>query len=274
MNPLAEHVRATLRPLEVEGTRFAPKLPKLPGIRAVVFDLYGTLLISAAGGEGGPRRSDPEDLPGLGRALEEAVLLQQDRRRGEGVEFPEVEIRNAWTDALRSLGKPQLPPNQLELAVLSYECRVNPVWTMPNAAATLSRLREEGCLLGIVSNAQFYTLPVMEGLFGAGLDELGFHPRLRVFSFEEGEGKPSPRLFSRLARNAAALGVSPREILHVGNDFDKDVLPARAAGFRTALFAGDSRSVRLGDTGETDAIAAVDAVVTDLAQVPALREGD
>lgn len=274
MSPLAEHVRATLRPLEVERTRFAPKLPKLRGIRAVVFDLYGTLLISAAGGEGGARCSDPEDLPGLGMALEEAVLAQRNRRRGEGVEFPEVEIRVAWADALRSLGKPELSPSELEFAALGHECRVNPVWTMPNAAGTLARLREDGCLLGVVSNAQFYTLPVMEGLFGADLDGLGFHPRLRVFSFEEGEGKPSPRLFSLLAGHAAALGVSPREILHVGNDFHKDVLPARAAGFRTALFAGDSRSVRLGGIDEAEAVASADAVVTDLAQVPALREGD
>jgi len=51
MSPLAELVRESLRPLPVAPTGLSPKLPRLDGIRAVVFDLYGTLLVSAAGGE-------------------------------------------------------------------------------------------------------------------------------------------------------------------------------------------------------------------------------
>jgi putative hydrolase of the HAD superfamily len=36
-------------------------------------------------------------------------------------------------------------------------------------------------------------------------------------------------------------------VLHVGNDVLNDVLPAAAIGFRTALFAGDRRSLRRRD---------------------------
>ena len=141
---------------------------------------------------------------------------------------------------------------------------------MPGAIELLGELRARGLVIGIISNAQFYTLPVMEGVFGAGLDDLGFHPDLRLFSFEEGEGKPSSRLFEALREKAAAHGIAASEIFYLGNDWKKDVLPARAAGFRTGLFAGDVRSLRLGEVTEEEAWESVDAVITDLAEVSGL----
>jgi len=272
MNESAAHVRATMSPLVPQTTGMEPKLPHLAGIKAVVFDLYGTLLISAAGGASHEAGAAPEDLPGFEETFWESVRMHQGRRRSAGVEYPEVEIREVWSDLLARYGKPVASPAEIEALALRHECRVNPVWPMPNAVGILKTLRDRGCLLGIISNAQFYTLPVMEGLFGADLDGLGFHPRLRVFSFEIGEGKPSPRLFSLLRDGAADLGVSAPEILYLGNDFHKDVIPARDAGFRTALFAGDARSLRLGGVSAEEAVEIADAVITDLAQVPGLLE--
>jgi putative hydrolase of the HAD superfamily len=273
MSPLARQIAAAMRPMEVLPTGLAPKLPHRPGLRAVVFDLYGTLLISAAGGS---HAATPElgDLPGIGQLVRETVGRHQDRRRGEGVAFPEVEIREVWAEALAEAGRPVPPPDELEALVLAHECLANPVWPMPGAAETLAALREGGTPLGLVSNAQFYTPPTMEGLFGADLDALGFHPGLRVFSYEEREGKPSATLFRRLGERAAALGIGVGEILYLGNDLDKDVLPARAAGCFAALFAGEARSLRLGGRRPEEASAIADAVVTELGQVPALLRGD
>lgn len=267
MSPLVEHVRATMKPLAVEPAGMAPKLPRLEGIRAVVFDLYGTLLISDAGGERSGPEPDPEGMPGLGDGLRKTIALHHERRRAEGVAFPEVEIREVWAEAMAAGGFPVPSREDLERIIVEHECRVHPVWPMPGAIELLGELRERGLVMGIISNAQFYTLPVMEGLFGAGLDDLGFHPDLRVFSFEEGEGKPSSRLFETLRERAAALGIAASEIFYLGNDWKKDVLPARAVGFRTGLFAGDVRSLRLGGVGEEEASASADAVVTGLEQV-------
>lgn len=267
MSPLVEHVRATMKPLAAEPAGMAPKLPGLEGIRAVVFDLYGTLLISDAGGERSGPEPDPGGMPGLGDLLGETIARHHERRRAEGVAFPEVEIREVWAEAMEAGGFPVPSREELEEIILEHECRVHPVWPMPGAIGLLGELRARGLVMGIISNAQFYTLPVMEGLFGAGLDDLGFHPDLRVFSFEEGEGKPSLRLFEMLRERAAALGIDPSEIFYLGNDWKKDVLPARAVGFRTGLFAGDGRSLRLGGVGEEEAWESVDAVVTNLGQV-------
>lgn len=272
MSPLAELVRESLRPLPVAPTGLSPKLPRLDGIRAVVFDLYGTLLVSAAGGE--PARHDGATgtSPDLEAAFWSLVRAEQERKRAAGIVHPEVDVREVWAEVFGISGEPVAGASALEERALRHECEVNPVWPMPDADVILDALRKRGFLLGIISNAQFYTLPVMEGLFGRDFDGLGFHPRLRVFSFEMGEGKPSPRLFSRLSEEAAALGVVPEEILYVGNDFHKDILPGRAAGFRTALFAGDSRSLRLGGVPADEAVATADAVLTGLAQIADLLE--
>jgi putative hydrolase of the HAD superfamily len=273
MSPLAELVRESLRPLPVAPTGLSPKLPRLDGIRAVVFDLSGTLLVSAAGGEPVHDDGATGNPPGFEAAFWDSVRARQERKRAAGIAHPEVDIREVWADVLARLGEPGPEAAVLEERALRHECHLNPAWPMPNAEFILDALRESGFLLGIISNAQFYTLPVMEGLFGRDFDGLGFHPRLRVFSFEVGEGKPSPRLFARLLEEAFALGVAPEEILYVGNDFHKDILRGRAAGFRTALFAGDLRSLRLGGVPVEEAVATADAVLTDLAQIRDVLEG-
>jgi putative hydrolase of the HAD superfamily len=273
MSPQAEIVREMLRPLTVAATGLSPKLPRLRGVRAVVFDLYGTLLISSAGGTAPGEDADPDGIPGFEEAFWNLVRKEHGRRRAAGVAYPEIDVRVIRAEALRALGVPVPGGDELELEALRHECRVNPVWPMPDADSILDTLRASGFPLGIISNAQFYTLPVMEGLFGKDLDGLGFHTSLRVFSFEVGEGKPSPRLFSRLSAEAAALGVRPEEILYIGNDFHKDILPARTAGFRTGLFAGDARSLRLGGVSPEEAVATADAVLTGLGQIRGIVEG-
>lgn len=278
MKAHADRVCASSRALETVPTGWAPRLPRLGGIRLAAFDVYGTLLISAAGG--GRHEASPGGEPEAEFAAEaeferlfwEHVRIHQDRKRALGVAHPEIEIREVWADLLARLGRPALAPAQLEDAILEHECLSNPTWPMPGAVAMLGALRARGLPMGLISNAQFYTVPVMEGLLGRDLEGLGFREGLRVFSYLEGEGKPSPRLFERFRERAAALGVAPEQIFYLGNDLHKDVLPARAAGFRTGLFAGDARGLRLGGVAPEEARDLADAVVTDLAQVPAMLQ--
>ncbi|MGW0808046.1 HAD family hydrolase [Nonomuraea sp. NPDC002799] len=81
-----------------------------------------------------------------------------------------------------------------------------------------------------------------------------------------GVSKPDPAFFAKVA---AVAGREPAEILYVGDRLDNDVLPAAAAGMRTAL-------VRRGPWGylhaERPQAEVADAVVDDLgALLPALR---
>lgn len=250
----AQYIREHSSKLDPLPSGEEPVVKSISGIRGVVFDIYGTIMVSAAGDISLAGQSPTEaagtvlDYFGLGgdaaafhQSYHEAVKRFSAMRREEGVEFPEIEIREVWADVLANHGGDS---GAAEAAGVVYECAANPVWPMPGLDHCLEALRGAGMVLGIVSNAQFYTRELFPALCGKSLEELGFDPALMVFSYELREGKPSRGLYSRLASALSEQGIEPGEILYVGNDRLKDVWPAQLEGFRTALFAGDQRSLR------------------------------
>jgi putative hydrolase of the HAD superfamily len=101
-------------------------------------------------------------------------------------------------------------------------------------AATLRWLKDRASLLGIASNAQAYTLRELEqALATHALGRDLFESHLCFWSFEHGFSKPDPHVFQILAARLAALGISPREILMVGDRLDNDIEPAKVHGWRT-----------------------------------------
>jgi len=279
-------IRSLSRPMAPVPTEETPRLERIRGLRAVVFDIYGTLVSSAAGdislADGGGK--DAAVIAALeasgvqvgaalherapGRLFGEAV----EAAKGEGVEYPEVEIREVWEglfDRWADDGVLTAPAGgwPVEEIAVRYECAVNPVWPMPGAGEVVARLREAGVLLGIVSNAQFYTLSLFPALLGGELADLGFPGDLQVYSFRLREGKPSRRLYANMLTALGRRGVAADETLFVGNDMLKDIRPAREEGMRTALFAGDARSLRRRDGDPLVRGVVPDVVVTELAQI-------
>lgn len=280
MTPV-EIVRASMTPMEPLPTGVAPSLVPLEGIRAVIFDIYGTLIISAAGDIslvnesssvlgmaeavrmlGGAGSSEDVEVA-LGCYQAEIQRLQSEARcRGE--EYPEVEIREVWKSIVSRLN---LSCATIETAALAYECAVNPCGEMPGASEMIRRLKRESFSLGIISNAQFYTRAVLEATSGIDLSSNSFEAQLSIFSYREGIAKPSLRLFEKASLNAEKLGLRPGEVLYIGNDLVKDIEPAAATGFRTALFAGDKRSFRTGALSTEDACRKADVVLTSMIQL-------
>lgn len=259
--PFLDRLLHPLRPIPTgHPIRISPLQPKV-----VIFDIYGTLLISAAGDVGPDSAEDDEQAflqaltdggwdPALVRAsgtqlLQEEIAACQQRKRAKGIAFPEIDILRTWQRVLVRLGLITEGEDRLKnirLTAFSYECRTNPVWPMPGLLETLRRLQTKKIIFGILSNAQFYTPILFELLCDhQSLTGLGFSPELCLFSYREGEGKPSPNLFSKLSSRLDDCGVAPSEVLYVGNDMLKDICPATDIGWQTALFAGDSRSLRL-----------------------------
>ena len=276
---LGDRIRALSAPLEPRPTDATPRLPGLAGIRAVVFDVYGTLLVSASGdislaSEGSPASAAVDALSAIGVSLpatgeEIAAAFREQIRAAHAAsssETPEVEIREIWRDALAKWG---VAPGaeEIERLAVEYECRVNPIWPMPAMVELLVDLAGSGRKLGIVSNAQFFTPLAMQAFAGRSLADLGFDPALCVWSYEHREAKPGTFLYQREAAALAARGIAPGEALYVGNDMLNDVWPAQQAGFRTALFAGDARSLRKREDDPRTAGVVPDAVVTELQQL-------
>jgi putative hydrolase of the HAD superfamily len=249
--------------------------------RACLFDLYGTLFVSNAGEiaantEGGAvsvpdpgtvsayvrppygrktlRPNPPPDaaLPGLTAYFQSVAAASHARSKAAGTAFPEIRVEEIWAAYRGPLpaawnGLPADGAARARETALRYELAVNPVYPMPDALETLNALRGRGVILGIISNAQFFSPLLFEAFFGKTPEELGFDPGLLVWSFELGEAKPSLRLFETAKIRLKELGVAESETLYAGNDMRNDIIPAARAGFTTALFAGDRRSLRLRD---------------------------
>jgi putative hydrolase of the HAD superfamily len=230
----------------------------LPGIRAVLFDIYGTLFTSAAGDigfGGGYSRGDLDAfaqayVPGCtGEELKEYFreeVLRVHARLYSQTPYPEVKVEEIWASLLRGPLARYAPGSMdKEEFALRYELAVNPVSPKPGIPELFESLKNRGLVLGIISNAQFFTPLLFDAFFGKSPEALGFDPRLLFYSFEAGEAKPSPVLFTKAADQLNSQGISPTSVLFVGNDMLNDIHGAAAVGFKTALFAGDPCSLRL-----------------------------
>ncbi len=281
MSEVTEIIRRLSSPLDPQPTGVEPKLPQLAGIRAVLFDVYGTLLISGSGDislTSGVSKGDSAaaawshvlgadtDLAGgeaLVRELDAAIRRSHHK---SSADFPEVEIRDCW-DSVLSRDLHQRTADQVAQLATEYECRVNPIWPMPGLAETLASIHEAGFAMGIISNAQFFTPLAFEALIDQNVAGLGFDERLCVWSYEHLQAKPGRFLYDKAVEGLAQRGIAPGQVLYIGNDILNDIWPASEVGFRTALFAGDARSLRLREDDPRVAQVTPDAVITELRQL-------
>ena len=273
-----------MQPLE---TAVESKLQPLTGIMAVVFDVYGTLVISGSGDVGSAdtvgrdslicQTLEEFDLLGELESLPNAASLQRKiqqlnrERADQNCPNPEVDIVEVWRQLLAEAGW-SFKPSQIQRVVrlaTRYEALANPTWPMPRATQLLQQLKQSGLALGIVSNAQIFTPCLVNNLFGkTGLEEGGFSLDLCVFSNRYRQAKPGPRLFEVLLRGLLSRGILPNEAVYVGNDMLNDVWAASEAGLRTVWFAGDRRSCRPRQDDSRCQGLSPDVVLTDLMQLP------
>lgn len=285
---LKENGSDTLKPLP---TDLRAHLPRLSGARGVIFDVYGTLLVSASGEVGsigqqsaaaftraiqaaGLELTDQESAVNLAARLPAAIKKAHRFKKKQGIAFPEIDIMELWSVLLtdmvsRECLKGEIDKAVIEKTALVYEIIQNPVALMPGGQQLLTELKNREIILGIVSNAQFYTPLILETLWQKDLRASGFDPRLIIWSYKEGRAKPDSRLFEKLAQTAGDFyQIRPRELLYVGNDMKNDVFAAASAGFKTALFAGDIRSLRRRVEEPEYTRFSPDLTLTHLSQLP------
>ena len=217
-------------------------LPPVYHFRAVIFDIYGTLLIAPAGGVKPDFAMDPL-ISGIIRdhghqppvspstVLYDAVLAHHARA---GVAFPEIDLGGLWKEVLALDEDP-------ESLVHAIESVWHPAKLMPGAARLIENLSGAGISLGLLSNAQCNALDALGPLTNF------FAPELTILSYQHGIAKPSPELFQMMKERLIGQGIMPEETLFIGNDPQQDIVPAAAVGFKTALFIGHPDSLRAGD---------------------------
>jgi putative hydrolase of the HAD superfamily len=263
---------------------------ELPGLRAVLFDIYGTMFISGSGDVGVAQESGrPDALAAAFRAagfrgrldaergvqcMLSTIRSHHDRERSHGIDYPEVDILEVWRDCIDEMTRQDWMDSvaadfDLRQLAVEYEVRTNATWPMPGLLDCLDQLREAGLIIGIISNAQFYTLQMFLGLLGATPEGLGFDPEMQFYSFRHLRAKPGTFLFELAVKALAKCGVAAEKVIYIGNDMLNDVQAAQNVGFRTALFAGDRRSLRWRTDDDRVQGVTPDVVLTDLKSLAA-----
>jgi len=277
MIPVNHLILSHAAPLLPEATGLAPTGDLEHPVDAVLMDVYGTLFISASGDIHSRRPADPP-VAALGTLVEKygfpfspenlAARLEDRIRethallRAQGVDYPEVRMDRIWSGLLQSDDLDRVMAFALEFEVLT-----NPVYPMPGLMEILQELHRRNVRMGIISNAQFYTPYLFEAFLGSDLRALGFSEALILFSYAFNRAKPSLSLFETAKSRLARENIPAHHVLFVGNDMLNDIMPAFRIGFRTALFAGDARSLRLREKDPRCEGIRPDLVITDLIQI-------
>ncbi len=267
-------------------------------IKCVLFDIYGTLLISSSGDIDKMRLSascvleafskcgikiiSPNPDKAAGHIIikyKQTINNLQNHRNRNNTDNPEIDIREVWEILLQDLyhekliGRPWV--DEVKMLAIYFEVLSNPVYPMPFMKEIILWLRKRKIPIGIVSNAQFYTPVIMNYFLNHELsnDEnvKYFDHDLCIFSYREKLAKPDPALFEKpLAVCREKYNLQSHEILFVGNDMLKDIYPAQKLNMRTALFTGDARSLRLRE--ETPELSRVipDYTISSLEQIKEL----
>ncbi|MFA7256384.1 MAG: HAD family hydrolase [Kiritimatiellales bacterium] len=282
---LIQIVKSLSRPIEPLPTGMRIDLHPVDSIETVLFDVYGTLLISGSGDVGTAAATDSaealtqallasgykgnlERAGELGPEMMQAeIRLWHEKAKQNGFEYPEVDISKVWKNVIGhfqalEILKPDDDDGKILRLAVEYECLVNPAWPMPGARETITFLKKRGFKLGIVSNAQFYTPLTLQALLGQSVEELGFDPELCVWSYKKLRAKPDIKLFQGLEKS-----VDLSKALYVGNDMLNDIWTATQAGCQTILFAGDQRSLRRREQDSRCKKLIPTAVVDDLRQI-------
>jgi FMN phosphatase YigB (HAD superfamily) len=287
---------------EIERPRAKPSLTRLPGVRAVTWNLYGTLV--AIGG-GQLYLEHPQKLMmdiALDKTIQEfkmwasmsrkpgqpadylreiyANILLEQRSIATGDKYPEISSAKIWDAFIKKLFQKDYKFDALSMGSLNefsrkvayfFHASMQGTGCYPEAAAALQQVKSCGLDQGILANAQCFSLIQLErGLLKQdGKLALGklFDSSLIVLSHELHCRLPSERMFRHLLTAASNKGIQAGEILHVGSRVAMDVAPARRLGMKTALFAGDKASLEATPEQLKDNQKRPDVLLTELTQI-------
>jgi FMN phosphatase YigB (HAD superfamily) len=290
-------------PPAVERPKARPHLVRLSGVRAVLWNVYGTLL-AIPGGElwfehpnafimgvaldkvihefkmWGSMSRKPGQPADYMKTIYGNVLTEQRAVTVSGEKFPELGSDRVWEAIVKKLLQKDYKfdagfygsLNEFSRKVAYFfHASLQPTACYPAAAETLRHVSDRGLRQGLLADGQcFTTVQLQRGLAAqdAGLRlEKVLDDKLVKFSFEVRAKKPSERLFRAALEPLQEQGLEPGEILHVGSRLAQDIIVARRLGLRTALFAGDKASLQATPEQLKEPASRPDVLLTELSQL-------
>ncbi len=210
-------------------------------LHAVTFDLWQTLIVDTPEGLGQARADRVRGMAAVlareGHAANDAAVDRAYDTVGERLgalwaEQRDLGSRGQVRMLLEALGcADRVPMDGPVMDALDEAYRLPILAALPvaNAGAceVLEAFSRRGLRLALICN----TGRTPGSMLRLVLDRLGLKTYLRVLTFSDEVGlrKPHPEIFHR---TLAALGVSPSEAAHVGDDITTDVAGARGVGMQ------------------------------------------
>lgn len=107
---------------------------------------------------------------------------------------------------------------------------------IPGLASLLQSLYDEGVLLGLIADTKI-------GTYQNVLRQHGLYDLFSVFAISDelGVQKPHPLMFAHARAEARRLGYETDRAIMIGNNYHRDIVGGRSAGFHTCWFHWNDR---------------------------------
>ena len=274
-----------------------PHLARLP-VKAVMWNVYGTLLSIPAGELQFEHPLDFVMDAALDKTIQEFKMWgSMSRKPGKPAEYMkelynraltqlrltgggEVQSERVWDDIVKKLLQKEFQfdvttygaMNEfLQKVAYFFHASIQGTGGYPTAAEAVRAVGEAGKVQGLLADGQCFTpTQIVKGFReqDPSFDiDATFPTDLRIFSAEHKAKKPAEVLFDAALEVLSARDIAPGEVLHVGSNIMRDIAPAKKAGMRTALFAGDKTSLQATPDQLKDAKLKPDVMLTELAQI-------
>jgi HAD superfamily hydrolase (TIGR01509 family) len=206
--------------------------PALRGVRAVLFDMGGTLVhpdwerLAQVASAGAGRAFVADEL---GRKFKEMMCaVDAALQRGEPPAEDTKKRNWVFRRVYRALDIDDATCESLSVQIDATHAERH-LWSAPDAEAArvLASLKESGLRIAVISNTEDGRLEELLDLVG-----LKSHFDFFIDSYIVGRRKPDAAIF-QLA--LARLEIEPHEAVYVGDSYGHDALPALAIGMRAIL---------------------------------------
>ena len=254
-------------------------LPRLAGIRAVLWNVYGTL-IRISGGE---LKFELDDSLVFEIALEKTIhefkmWNAMSRKPGQpsaymreiylkvlkeiqllpssGERYPEIASERIWESIVKKLFQKEYQFDAGFYGSLNefakkiaffFHSSLQGVSAYEHAGDAIKSLAEHGLVQGLLADGQCFTYTQLGRCLKLADESFDIQSYIKQnncwISVDHKCRKPSENLFRSALRNLAELGIESTEVLHVGSNLSRDIAPAKKLGMHTALFAGDKNSL-------------------------------
>jgi hypothetical protein len=289
-------------PAEVKPVKARPHLESMPDLKAVMWNIYGTLLTIPLGELvfehpqplvmeialdktinefkmwGSMSRKPGQPAEYMKHLYAQELMLQ--RGIGGGERYPEILSERIWEALIKKLFHKDYTFDAGFFGSLNeyskkvayfFHASLQATAAEPEAALALKLTADAGKVQGLLADGQsFTTVQLWRGLRQqeADLNLAKLLPlTLRTLSCEVKARKPSETIFRHALASLAEKGIRPADVLHVGSSIGRDIAPARKMGMRTALYAGHKASLQATAEQLKDPAQRPDVLLTELGQI-------